>query len=65
MIYIFLHWKSNCVDMKFNITDDHPAEMKKASVAEDFSKMETELKEYAIKQEVFVKELESTYLISL
>lgn len=49
------------MDMKFNITDDHPAEMKKASVAEDFSKLETELKEYAIKQEVFVTEVESTY----
>lgn len=52
--------------MKFNITDDHPAEMKKASVAEDLSKLEIELKEYAIKQEVFVIEVESTYyLISL
>lgn len=61
MIYIFLHWKSICVDMKFNITDDHPAEMKMASAAEDFSKLETELKEYAVKQEVFVIEVESTY----
>lgn len=61
MIYIFLHWKNNCVDMKFNISDDHPAEMKKASAAEDFSKLETELKEYAIKQEVLVIEVEPTY----
>lgn len=38
--------------MKFKI-DDHPAGMKKASFVDvDFSKLETELKDYAIKQEV-------------
>ncbi|XP_044051198.1 SMC5-SMC6 complex localization factor protein 1 [Siniperca chuatsi] len=43
---------SNCVDMKFNITDDHSAETKKASFVDvDFSKLETELRDYVIKQE--------------
>ncbi|XP_073322510.1 SMC5-SMC6 complex localization factor protein 1 [Pagrus major] len=43
---------SNCADMKFNMTDDHPAETKKASFIDvDFSKLEAELREYVIKQE--------------
>uniref|UniRef100_A0A8P4GBT4 SMC5-SMC6 complex localization factor 1 n=1 Tax=Dicentrarchus labrax TaxID=13489 RepID=A0A8P4GBT4_DICLA len=43
---------SKCVDMKFNITDDHPAETKKANFVDvDFSKLETELRDYVIKQE--------------
>ncbi|XP_074494382.1 SMC5-SMC6 complex localization factor protein 1 [Sebastes fasciatus] len=43
---------SNCVDMKFNITDDDPAEMKKDRFVDgDFSKLETELRDYVIKQE--------------
>ncbi|KAM9360076.1 SMC5-SMC6 complex localization factor protein 1 [Symphorus nematophorus] len=41
---------SNCADMKFNITNDHPAEMKKASFV-DLSKLENELRDYVIKQE--------------
>nr|XP_046243026.1 SMC5-SMC6 complex localization factor protein 1 isoform X2 [Scatophagus argus]XP_046243027.1 SMC5-SMC6 complex localization factor protein 1 isoform X2 [Scatophagus argus]XP_046243028.1 SMC5-SMC6 complex localization factor protein 1 isoform X2 [Scatophagus argus] len=43
---------SNCVDMKFNIKDDHPADMKKASFVDvDFAKLEAELSDYVIKQE--------------
>ncbi|KAM8759920.1 SMC5-SMC6 complex localization factor protein 1 isoform 1-T1 [Acanthopagrus schlegelii] len=43
---------SNCADMKFNMTDDHPAETKNASFVDvDFSKLEAELREYVIKQE--------------
>ncbi|XP_076586290.1 SMC5-SMC6 complex localization factor protein 1 [Chaetodon auriga] len=43
---------SNCVDMKFNITDDHPAETKKAAVADvDFSELETELRGCVVKHE--------------
>ncbi|XP_029295967.1 SMC5-SMC6 complex localization factor protein 1 [Cottoperca gobio] len=43
---------SNCVDMNFNITDDHPAKTKKISIVDvDFSKLETELLDYVIKQE--------------
>ncbi|XP_040897356.1 SMC5-SMC6 complex localization factor protein 1 [Toxotes jaculatrix] len=43
---------SNCVDMDFNETDNHPAEMKKASFADvDLAKLETELRDYVIKQE--------------
>ncbi|XP_034726854.1 SMC5-SMC6 complex localization factor protein 1 isoform X1 [Etheostoma cragini] len=43
---------SNCVDMNLNITDDDPAETKKSSFVDlDFSKLETDLMEYAIKQE--------------
>ncbi|KAF1389016.1 hypothetical protein PFLUV_G00069080 [Perca fluviatilis] len=43
---------SNCVDMKFNVTDDHPAETKTSGFVDvDFSKLETELRDYAIKQE--------------
>ncbi|KAG7491097.1 SMC5-SMC6 complex localization factor 1 [Solea senegalensis] len=43
---------SNCIDMNFNITDDHPAEMMKADVVViDFSKLETELKDYVVKQQ--------------
>ncbi len=43
------------MDMKFNIMDDHPAETKKASFVDvDFSKLETELRDYVIKQEVCV-----------
>lgn len=39
--------------MKFNITDDHTDGVKKASFVDtDFSRLETELKDYAIKQEV-------------
>ncbi|KAI3372465.1 hypothetical protein L3Q82_022954 [Scortum barcoo] len=42
---------SNCVDMKFNITDD-PAETKMASFVDaDSSKLETELRDNIIKQE--------------
>lgn len=52
--------------MKFNISDHQPAEMKKASVAEDFAKLETALKDYAIQHEVFVTKAELTsHLISL
>lgn len=47
--------------MKLDISDVHPAETKKASVAEDFAKLETELKDYAIQHEVFVTEVELTY----
>lgn len=46
--------------MKFNISDDSPVERKKARVAEDFAKLETELKDYAIQHEVFVTEVELT-----
>ncbi|XP_026176480.1 SMC5-SMC6 complex localization factor protein 1 isoform X2 [Mastacembelus armatus] len=43
---------SNCVDMNFSITDNHSAEIKKASyVDDDFSALETELTDYVIKQE--------------
>ncbi|TMS03581.1 SMC5-SMC6 complex localization factor protein 1 [Larimichthys crocea] len=41
---------SNCVDMKFNITDDELTERKKAGFV-DLSKLETELRDYVIKQE--------------
>lgn len=52
--------------MKLNISDVHPAETKKASAAEDFAKLEAELKDYAIQHEVFVTEVELTsHLISL
>ena len=52
---IFFSWQSNCADMKFNMTDDHPAETKNASFVDvDFSKLEAELREYVIKQEVCV-----------
>lgn len=44
--------------MNFNISDDHPAETKMASVAEDFAKLETELKDYAIQREVPVTDVE-------
>ncbi|TKS78888.1 SMC5-SMC6 complex localization factor protein 1 [Collichthys lucidus] len=37
-------------DMKFNITDDEPTERKKAGFV-DLSKLETELRDYLIKQE--------------
>lgn len=47
--------------MKFNISDVHPAETKKAGVAEGFAKLETELKDYAIQHEVFVTGVELTY----
>lgn len=47
--------------MKLDISDVHPAETKKAGVAEDFAKLETELKDYAIQHEVFVTEVELTY----
>lgn len=47
--------------MKFDVSDDHPVETKKASVAEDFAKLETELKDYAIQHEVFVTEVELIY----
>ncbi|XP_075899970.1 SMC5-SMC6 complex localization factor protein 1 isoform X1 [Nelusetta ayraudi] len=42
---------SNCGNMKLDISDVHPAETKKAGVAEDFAKLETELKDYAIQHE--------------
>nr|XP_020450000.1 SMC5-SMC6 complex localization factor protein 1 isoform X1 [Monopterus albus] len=43
---------SNCVDMKFNIIDNHPAETEKTGFVDvDFSKLETELRDYVIKQE--------------
>ncbi|XP_038559568.1 SMC5-SMC6 complex localization factor protein 1 [Micropterus salmoides] len=43
---------SNCVDMKFNITDDQPAEMMKASFVDvDFSELETDLRDYVVKQQ--------------
>ncbi|XP_058493298.1 SMC5-SMC6 complex localization factor protein 1 isoform X2 [Solea solea] len=43
---------SNCTDMNFNITDDHPAEVTKADVVDiDFSKLEMELKDYVVKQQ--------------
>ncbi|XP_027133455.1 SMC5-SMC6 complex localization factor protein 1 [Larimichthys crocea] len=41
---------SNCADMKFNITDDELTERKKAGFV-DLSKLETELRDYVIKQE--------------
>lgn len=50
--------------MKFNISDDHPVETKKASVAEDFAKLETEIKDYALQHEVFVTEVELTYRLN-
>lgn len=41
------------MDMKFSITDNEPTERKKASFVDfDFSKLETELRDYVIKQEV-------------
>lgn len=61
MKIVFSKWKSNCGDMKFNFSDDPPVETVKASVAEDFAKLETELKDYAIQHEVFVPEVELTY----
>lgn len=46
--------QGNCVDM-FNIMDDHPAETKKASFVDvDLSKLEMELRDFVIKQEVCV-----------
>lgn len=44
---------SNLVDMKFDITDDHPAKKTKTEsvVDVDFSKLESELRDYVIKQE--------------
>lgn len=39
------------MDMKFNI-DNHAAKMKTSFVDVHFSKLETELKDYVIKQEV-------------
>lgn len=43
------------VDMKLNTIDDHPAGMSKASRDDvDFSKLETELKDHALEQEVCV-----------
>ncbi|XP_068560223.1 SMC5-SMC6 complex localization factor protein 1 isoform X1 [Cebidichthys violaceus] len=43
---------SNCVDMMFNITNDEPAETTKDGFVDvDFSKLETELRDYVIKQE--------------
>lgn len=44
--------QSKCADMKINISDDLPAGMKASSVDDNFSKLETELKDYVIKQEV-------------
>lgn len=44
--------QSKCVDMKFNILDDHVAGTKASFVDVNFSKLETELKDYVIKQEV-------------
>ncbi|XP_037339258.2 SMC5-SMC6 complex localization factor protein 1 isoform X3 [Pungitius pungitius] len=43
---------SNCVDMKFNITNDESAETTKDSFVDvDFSKLETELRDYVIRQD--------------
>lgn len=43
------------MDMKFNITDDQPAEMMKASFVDvDFSELETDLRDYVVKQQVCV-----------
>lgn len=44
--------QSKCVDMKFNILDDHAAGTKASFADVNFSKLETELKDYVIKQEV-------------
>lgn len=45
-------FQSKCVDMKFNILEDHAAGTKASFVDVNFSKLETELKDYIIKQEV-------------
>ncbi|KAK5871315.1 hypothetical protein PBY51_004202 [Eleginops maclovinus] len=45
---------TNFVDMKFDLTDDHPPKKKKKTdsvVDVDFSKLESELRDYVIKQE--------------
>ncbi|XP_050931213.1 SMC5-SMC6 complex localization factor protein 1 isoform X2 [Lates calcarifer] len=43
---------SNCVDMNFNVADDHPVETKTVSFVDvDFSKLETELRDHVIKKE--------------
>lgn len=44
--------QSKCADMKFNILDDHAAGTKASCVDVNFSKLERELKDYVIKQEV-------------
>lgn len=44
--------QSKCVDMKFNIVDDRAAGTKASFVDVNFSKLEAELKDYIIKQEV-------------
>lgn len=50
MCHLFL--QSKCMDMKFNMLDNHPAGVKASFVDVNFSKLETELKDYIIKQEV-------------
>ncbi|XP_056233023.1 SMC5-SMC6 complex localization factor protein 1 isoform X1 [Seriola aureovittata] len=43
---------SNCVDMNFLVTDENPAETKKASFVDaDLANLETGLRDYVIKQE--------------
>ncbi|XP_070690163.1 SMC5-SMC6 complex localization factor protein 1 [Pempheris klunzingeri] len=51
--YIVQHlFGSNSVDMKFNIMDDYPAKTNRASFVDvDLSRLETELRDYVIKQE--------------
>lgn len=44
--------QSKCADMKFNILDDHATGTKASFVDVNYSKLETELKDYVIKQEV-------------
>lgn len=44
--------QSKCVDMKFNILDDRAAGTEASFVDVNFSKLEAELKDYVIKQEV-------------
>lgn len=44
--------QSKCVDMKINILDDHATGTKASFVDVNYSKLETELKDYVIKQEV-------------
>lgn len=51
MFYVFF-LQSKCVDMKFNIFDDHAAGTKASFVDVNYSKLEAELKNYVIKQEV-------------
>lgn len=53
-LFMFV-WQSNCVDMKFNITNDVSAETTQDGFVDvDFSKLETELRDYIIRQDVRV-----------